>query len=125
MAPLAQHASPPTIRSHGWTDPEWGRGRGAGEAPGRPAAVRYPARPHDAGWSADGVRSVGAADYLKKPFEPETLLDVVSRHAHGGVGGGMRGPPPECHPRESSGVRQGSTLHEERLPWHKSGGIHR
>ncbi len=31
--------------------------------------------------SADGVRSVGATDYLKKPFDPETLLDVVSRHA--------------------------------------------
>ncbi len=31
--------------------------------------------------SADGVRSVGATDYLKKPFAPETLLDVVSRHA--------------------------------------------
>ena len=31
--------------------------------------------------SADGVRSVGATDYLKKPFDPETLLAVVSRHA--------------------------------------------
>ena len=30
--------------------------------------------------SPDGVRSVGAADYLRKPFEPTTLLDVVSRH---------------------------------------------
>ena len=27
--------------------------------------------------SADGVRSVGATDYLKKPFDPETLLAVV------------------------------------------------
>ncbi len=35
--------------------------------------------------SADGVRSAGATDYLKKPFEPETLLDVVGRHAQGGA----------------------------------------
>ena len=33
--------------------------------------------------SADGVRSVGATDYLKKPFDPETLLKVVSRHTQG------------------------------------------
>jgi CheY-like chemotaxis protein len=33
--------------------------------------------------SADGVRSVGATDYVKKPFEPERLLDVVGRYAQG------------------------------------------
>lgn len=31
--------------------------------------------------NADGVRSVGATDYLRKPFDPEKLLAVVSRHA--------------------------------------------
>jgi CheY-like chemotaxis protein len=31
--------------------------------------------------TGDGVRLAGATDYLRKPFEIETLLDVVSRHA--------------------------------------------
>jgi CheY-like chemotaxis protein len=36
--------------------------------------------------SADGVRSVGATDYLKKPFDPETLLAVVTSRVEGGDG---------------------------------------
>ena len=30
--------------------------------------------------SADGVRSLGATAYLKKPFAIDTLLDIVSQH---------------------------------------------
>jgi len=31
--------------------------------------------------SGDGVRSAGATDYVRKPFDPASLLDVISRHA--------------------------------------------
>jgi CheY-like chemotaxis protein len=31
--------------------------------------------------TAEGVRSAAATDYLRKPFDAETLLGVVSRHA--------------------------------------------
>src|SRR5690242_6077201 len=31
--------------------------------------------------SGDGVRLAGATGYLRKPFEVETLLEMVSRHA--------------------------------------------
>ncbi|HUE30613.1 MAG TPA: response regulator [Verrucomicrobiae bacterium] len=47
----------------------------------RPDLRRVPIIVVSAYGSADGVRSVGATDYLKKPFDPEALLEVVSRHA--------------------------------------------
>ena len=31
--------------------------------------------------SADGVRSAGATDYLKKPFDAQMLFGVIGRHA--------------------------------------------
>jgi CheY-like chemotaxis protein len=34
--------------------------------------------------SGDGVRSVGATDYLRKPFDVETLLGMVRRHTRPG-----------------------------------------
>ncbi len=34
--------------------------------------------------SADGVRSVGATDYLRKPFDAEMLLGMVRRHTQPG-----------------------------------------
>jgi CheY-like chemotaxis protein len=33
--------------------------------------------------NAEGVRSLGAADYLRKPFQVETLLDTVKRYCLG------------------------------------------
>lgn len=37
--------------------------------------------------AVDAMRQ-GAADYLVKPFEPKALLELVARHAQGGVGSG-------------------------------------
>src|SRR6059036_3059731 len=102
MVPLAR---PPSILQslpHGWTDPHSRhRGRSGGtqcdqdgprgrvehgwqfmdEVRVHPGLRQVPIIVVSAYGSADGVRSVGATDYLKKPFDPETLLAVVSRHA--------------------------------------------
>jgi two-component system response regulator FlrC len=40
----------------------------------------------------------GAADYLVKPFEPRTLLELVARHAQGCAGGGDAEGPVACEP---------------------------
>jgi CheY-like chemotaxis protein len=45
-----------------------------------PSLARIPIVVVSAYGSADGVRSVGAADYLRKPFRIETVMSLVVRH---------------------------------------------
>jgi len=47
--------------------------------------------------AVDAMRQ-GAADYLVKPFEPKTLLDLVARHALGHVGAAESGGPVALEP---------------------------
>lgn len=47
--------------------------------------------------AVDAIRH-GAADYLVKPFEPRTLLELVGRHALGRLGVGEGDGPIACEP---------------------------
>lgn len=47
--------------------------------------------------AVDAIRQ-GAADYLVKPFEPRTLLELVARHALGRLGASESDGPVACEP---------------------------
>src|SRR5690606_25269426 len=47
--------------------------------------------------AVDAIRT-GAADYLVKPFEPQTLLDLVARHALGRLPSADGDGPIACEP---------------------------
>jgi two-component system response regulator MprA len=51
-----------------------------------PGLARIPIVVVSAYGSADGVRSVGAADYLRKPFQIETVMSLVARHCRAASG---------------------------------------
>ncbi|MCQ4325403.1 sigma-54-dependent Fis family transcriptional regulator [Stutzerimonas stutzeri] len=47
--------------------------------------------------AVDAMRQ-GAADYLVKPFEPKTLLDLLAQHVNGRLGAGEPEGPVACEP---------------------------
>src|SRR3989441_8068502 len=51
-----------------------------------PGFSRIPVVVVSAYGTRDGVRSLGAADYLRKPFEFPALLDLMGRHCRTGCG---------------------------------------